>query len=116
MNIPMWHQPECAADGFQGDTHRWSCCTTSKVNNIVCKVARHCSLKDLHIYKTLIDAESRIKHASKHICNATNLSSAVVIWVEPKPLALRHRKPITFDSSARGELERSRRRVLVTKL
>jgi hypothetical protein len=24
MNIPMWHQPECAADGFQGNTHRWS--------------------------------------------------------------------------------------------
>ena len=91
MNIPMWHQPECAADGFQGNTHRWSCCTTSKVNSIVCKVARHCSLKNLHIHKALIDAESRIKHASKHICNATNLSSdsAVVMWVEHKPLVLR---------------------------
>jgi len=92
MNIPMWHQPECAADGFQGNTHRWSCCTTSKVNSIVCKVARHCSLKDLHIiHKALIDAESRIKHASKHICNATNLSSdsAVVMWVEHKTLVLR---------------------------
>ena len=115
IDVPMWHQPECAADGLQGNTHRWSCCITSKVNNIVCKVARHYTIEDLHIHKALIHAVSRIKHASKHICNATNLSSAVVMWVEPKPPALRHRKPIAFDSSACGELERSRSRVLVTK-
>jgi hypothetical protein len=115
IDVPMWHQPECAADGLQGNTHRWSCCITSKVNYIVCIIARHYTLEDLQIHKALIHAESRIKHASKHLCNTTNPSRAVVMWVKSKPLTLRYWKSITFDSGAFGELHSNRSRVLVTK-